>query len=490
MPITTPFATAQSCTATIAGAAVETAEGFAVIDPATGQAFANAPSVTAEQVDQAVRAADTAFATWRHDDAARRAALHVAADAVDTSGKDIAAILTAEQGKPLTDASVEMFLVSAWLRYYADLELTPEIVRDDENGYAEVHRRPLGVVAAITPWNFPLALAAWKIAPALRAGNTLVIKPSPYTPLATLALGELLRDVLPSGVLNVITGPDPLGATLTAHPLVRKISFTGSTETGKKVAAAAADDLKRLTLELGGNDPAIILPDAPIEQIASSLFWSSFMNNGQVCFAVKRVYVHESRHDELVDALAAIARDVKVDTGTVEGAQLGPLNNRAQLERVSGLVTDATARGARIASGGRALDRPGYFFEPTILTGVSDGVAIVDEEQFGPALPVVTYRDVDDAVARANRGAYGLTASVWSADPDHAATIAAHIDVGQVSINAHGGAVSPDLPFGGHKHSGIGVENGYWGLHGVTETQVLTGPARGRLGGAPAADAG
>ena len=477
--------TGQSPAVTIAGFAVETAESFAVIDPATGQPFAQAPSVTAEQVDQAVRAAYTAFGTWRHDDAARRAALRAAADAVDAAAGKIAAILTAEQGKPLGDASLELFLVSMWLRYYADLELTPETVRDDEKGYAAVHRRPLGVVAAITPWNFPLTLAAWKIAPALRAGNTLVVKPSPYTPLATLALGEVLRDVLPAGVLNVITGPDPLGATLTAHPLVRKISFTGSTETGRKVAAAAADDLKRLTLELGGNDPAIVLPDAPVEQIAAALFWSAFMNNGQVCFAAKRVYVHESRHDELVDAFAAIARDVKVDAGTAEGAQLGPVNNLAQFERVSGLVADAVARGAKVAAGGRAVDRPGYFFEPTILAGVSDGVAIVDEEQFGPALPVIAYRDIDDAVARANRGAYGLTASVWSADPDHAATVAASIDAGQVSINTHGGAVGPDLPFGGHKHSGLGVENGYWGLHAFTETQVIAGPARIRPDGPP-----
>ncbi len=204
------------------------------------------------------------------------------------------------------------------------------------------------------------------------------------------------------------------------------------------------------------------------------------MNNGQTCFATKRVYVHESKHDELVDALAAIARDVKVDAGTVEGVQLGPLNNRAQFERVSGLVADAVTRGARVAAGGDALDRPGYFFAPTILAEVSDGVAIVDEEQFGPALPVIAFNDEEDALARANRSSYGLTASVWSADPARAASLADRIDAGQVSINAHGGGVATDLPFSGHKHSGIGVANGYWGLHGYTETQVITGPARAR----------
>ncbi|GAA3395824.1 aldehyde dehydrogenase family protein [Cryptosporangium minutisporangium] len=467
-------------TLTIDGAAVETADRFPVVNPATGEPFATAPAIAPAQLDSAVRAADAAFGSWRRDEDARRAALLAAADAVDAAAGDLAAILTAEQGKPLRDAATECFLVSLWLRYYAGLELPPEIVRDDEKGYAEVHRRPVGVVAAITPWNFPLTLAMWKIAPALRAGNTVVIKPSPFTPLATLALGETLRDVLPPGVLNVVSGPDPLGASLTTHPLVRKISFTGSTATGKKVAAAAADDLKRVTLELGGNDPAIVLPDAPIAEIADTLFWSAFINNGQTCLAAKRVYVHESRHDELVDALAAIARDVQVDEGTAEGAQLGPVNNAPQFERVTGLVRDAVDRGARVAAGGDRIDRPGYFFQPTILSGVSDGLAIVDEEQFGPALPVIPYQDLEDAIARANRTTYGLTASVWSADPERAAIVAAEIDAGQVTVNAHGSAVTPDLPFGGHKHSGIGVENGPWGLYGFTEIQVLAGPPRRR----------
>ncbi|SHN75851.1 aldehyde dehydrogenase family protein [Cryptosporangium aurantiacum] len=465
-------------TVTIDGSGVETAAHFDVINPATGEPFASAPAVSPQQLDAAVRAADAAYGRWRRDEDARKAALLAAADAVDAAAGELAAILTAEQGKPLQDAATETFLVSLWLRYYANLELGPEIVRDDENGYAEVHRRPLGVVAAITPWNFPLTLAMWKIAPALRAGNTVVIKPSPFTPLATLALGEVLRDVLPPGVLNVVTGPDPLGASLTTHPLVRKISFTGSTATGKKVAAAAADDLKRVTLELGGNDPAIVLPGAPIGDIAAGLFWSGFINNGQTCLAVKRIYVHEEQHDDLVEALAGIARDVRVDEGTAEGVQLGPINNRPQFERVSGLVADAVAHDATVAAGGQALDRPGYFFAPTILANVSDGLAVVDEEQFGPVLPVISYREVDDAVARANSTRYGLTASVWSADPEHAAEVAAEVDAGQVTVNMHGGAVTPDLPFGGHKWSGIGVENGPWGLYGFTETQVLAGPAR------------
>ena len=465
-------------TLTIDGKPVETAERFAVINPATGASFATAPVTSPEMLDSAVTSAHAAYAGWKRDDAVRRAALLAAADAVEAASDELSALLTAEQGKPLSEAGLEIVLTALWLRYFGTLDLPVEVVQDDENGYAEVHRRPLGVVAAITPWNYPLTLASWKLAPALRAGNTLVVKPSPYTPLATLALGEVLRGVLPPGVLNVVTGPDPLGSALTAHPLVRKISFTGSTATGKKVAAAAATDLKRVTLELGGNDPAIVLPDAPVAQLARSLFWSGFMNNGQTCLAVKRIYVHEDLHDELVDALAGVAAGVTVDAGTAPGVQLGPINNRPQFDRVSTLVKDAVANGAHVAAGGKPIDGPGYFYEPTILSNLSDGVAIVDEEQFGPALPVISYRDVDETVARINQGNYGLTASVWSADPERAALVAAEVDAGQVTVNMHGGAVRPDLPFGGHKWSGIGVENGKWGLHGFTETQVLAGPAR------------
>jgi acyl-CoA reductase-like NAD-dependent aldehyde dehydrogenase len=282
-----------------------------------------------------------------------------------------------------------------------------------------------------------------------------------------------------------VTGPDPLGSLLTRHPLARKISFTGSTATGKRVASAAAADLKRVTLELGGNDPAMVLPDADISAIAAPLFWSAFANNGQTCLAVKRVYAHESVLDELVDALAAIAREVRVDEGTVADAQLGPLNNQPQYARVDGLVDAARQAGATIVAGGGPLDRPGYFYAPTILHGLDDGAAIVAEEQFAPALPVLSYRSIEDATARANAGTYGLTASVWSGDAEHAATVAAEIDAGQVTVNGHGTAVRPDLPFGGHKCSGIGVENGRWGLHEFTETQVISGPPREHREGEP-----
>ncbi|MET8829026.1 aldehyde dehydrogenase family protein [Streptomyces sp. NPDC004610] len=463
---------------TVGGSALAGTGTFEVIDPATGEPFAQAPDCTPDQLDLAMRAAADAFRTWRRDDDARRECLRQAADVMEAATDTLAPLLTAEQGKPLADARREVANSAVWLRYYADLELPREIVQDDAGGYAEILHRPLGVVAAITPWNFPLILATWKIAPALRAGNTMVVKPSPHTPLATLAMGEVLQEALPPGVLNVVSGRDPLGALMTAHPVPRKVSFTGSTATGRRVAATAADDLKRLTLELGGNDPALILDDADPQEIADSLFWAAFANNGQFCLAVKRVYAPESLYDDLVEALADRARSVRVDTGTAEGVQLGPLNNRAQYDRVSELVADALHHGATAAAGGAPLDRPGYFYAPTILSGLSDGTRVVDEEQFGPALPVIAYRDLDDAIERANTGDYGLTASVWSPDLDRAAKVATELDAGQVAVNIHGLGVRPDLPFGGHKQSGLGVENGHWGLHGYTDIQVLTRPAK------------
>jgi acyl-CoA reductase-like NAD-dependent aldehyde dehydrogenase len=465
-------------TMTIDGAAVAAAAHFDVIDPATAAPFAQAPQCTPQQLDAAMTAAARAFPAWSLDEKTRRQSLLDGAHTLESHTGRLARLITLEQGKPLPEARDEVTHAALWLRYYADLELAHEIVQDDGQGYAEVTPRPLGVVAAITPWNFPVVLAMWKIAPALLAGNTMVLKPSPYTPLATLAMGELLRSCLPPGVLNVISGQDPLGQLMTAHPTPRKISFTGSTATGRDIAVAAGRGLKRLTLELGGNDPAIVLPDADPGDHASALVDSALVNSGQVCFAVKRLYVPAHRHDEWVDALAERAAAKRMGSGLDDGVQLGPLSTGPQLDRVRDLVAHATAQGASAATGGGEPDRPGYFFAPTVLAGATDGMRIVDEEQFGPVLPVVSYRDIDDAVAAANASEYGLTASVWSPDTDRASHVARLLECGQISLNAHGTGLRPDLPFGGHKDSGIGVENGRWGLEQFTQPQVLTGPPR------------
>ena len=459
-------------TMTIGGQSAATEGTFGVVNPAIGDVFAQAPDCTAGQLDAAMESAAKAYRDWKLDEEGRRGALRDVAGVLMANLAELAALLTAEQGKPVNDANLEVFGSAMWCTYYADLERPREIVQDDAEALVEVVRRPIGVVAAITPWNFPLLLGFWKIAPALRAGNTIVLKPSPFTPLTTLRMGELLQSVLPAGVLNVVSGGDELGAWMTAHPVPRKISFTGSTSTGKKVALSAAPDLKRLTLELGGNDPAIVLDDADPAAVADGLFGGAFANNGQVCSAIKRVYVPESIYGDVVDALAARARSVAVGDGTDPATKLGPINNAPQYERVKELVADAQGRGARAVTGGAPLDRPGYFFAPTILAEVSDGVRIVDEEQFGPALPVVAYRDVDDAVDRANATHFGLSGSVWGSDEDRAAEVAGRLECGTAWVNVHM-AMAPHIPFGGFKWSGIGVENGPWGLAAFTEIQAV-----------------
>ncbi len=474
-------------TMTIDGGAAPTLSTFDVINPATGRGFAVAPECSPEQLDQAMESSAKAFAAWRStDEDARRSALRKAAEVIDAHTQELATLLSSEQGKPrqasargaiggIGDATTELAVCSMYFNYYADLEVPREVVQDDDAARVEIARRPYGVVAAITPWNFPAYLAMWKVAPALLAGNTVVLKPSEFTPLTTLRIGELLADVFPPGVFNVVSGGGAVGAHMSAHPLVRKVSFTGSVVTGKRVAAAAASDLKRVTLELGGNDPAILLDDADVSSVAPAIFQAAFMNSGQVCTNIKRVYVPERLYDDLVSALAEQARAVRVGDGLDDNTQLGPINNRPQLQRVSELVADAVANGGRAVTGGSVRDGDGFFYEPTIVAGVDDGVRIVDEEQFGPALPVIPYRTEDEAVAKANGTHFGLTGSVWSSDPQRAAEIAERLECGTAWTNTHN-AFGLEQPFGGHKWSGIGLENGPWGLAGFTQLQVLYHP--------------
>ncbi len=458
-------------TMVIGGDARPSEKTFGVINPATGEVWAEAPDCSQQQLDEAFDAAAKAYIDWRGDEDARREALRQCANIMFTSGAELSPILTQEQGKPLAQANIESLGAGVWFNYFADLEVPKEVIQDDDNAYAEVVRRPMGVVAAITPWNFPLVLASWKIGPALRAGNTIVLKPSPFTPLATLKMVELLQQALPPGVLNVVSGGDDLGKWMTAHPVPRKISFTGSVQTGKHVAASAAPDLKRVTLELGGNDPAIVLDDVDPEVVGQKLFDSAFANTGQICSAIKRVYVPESMQDSIVQIVADKAKAARFGDGMEEGVEFGPINNKPQFERVKELVSEAIDKGATVASGGSAMDRPGYFFEPTVLTDVTEGVRIVDEEQFGPALPILTYRDESEVIDRANATMFGLSGSVWSGDPDRGAAVASKLEAGTVWVNTHL-SLAPHQPFGGFKWSGLGVENGPWGLAAFTEIQV------------------
>jgi acyl-CoA reductase-like NAD-dependent aldehyde dehydrogenase len=460
---------------TIDGAPVETRATFDVVNPATEGIAGRAPDCTREQLDAAMAAAQRAFRDWAADEPARRAAIVAAADAVVAAADRIAPVLTAENGKPSRRAVEEVYGVASWLRYYAAFESAPEVIRPNDTTRIEVRRRPIGVVAAIAPWNYPLVLAAWKLGPALLAGNTVVLKPSPFTPLSTLLAGEAMAAALPPGVLNVVSGGDELGAWMTTHPVPRKISFTGSVSTGKAVATAGAADLKRVTLELGGNDAAILLDDIDVATVADGVYAAAFSNCGQVCSAIKRVYAPAALHDELVDALAERAKAAVVGDPTNDATELGPVSNEPQYRRVLGLLDDALAHGAVAASGGGGLDGPGYFVAPTVLRDVAEGVRIVDEEQFGPVLPVIAYDDVDDAVARANATMYGLGGSVWSSDPDRAAELALHLECGTAWVNRHLG-LAPFQPFGGVKWSGVGVENGHWGYDEFTDLQVLHRP--------------
>jgi acyl-CoA reductase-like NAD-dependent aldehyde dehydrogenase len=456
---------------TIGGRAVTGPESFAVQNPAPGDDLARAPECTRDQVDLAMRAGQHAQPAWQADPAARRAALAALADALEADLREMALVITAEQGKPLRESRAEIADAVGDLRYFAGLEVTPERIGSGRPAVS-VLRRPVGTVAAITPWNFPLGTVVAKVAPGLAAACTMIVKPSPFTPLAALRLGELARGILPPGVLNVVSGSDEVGEWMARHPVPRMVSFTGSIATGKRIAADAAPDLKRVTLELGGNDPAIVLDDASVADVADDLFDNAFANCGQVCVAVKRVYVPQRLHGDLVDALAARAASAKVGDGQNEDTDLGPLCNQMQFDRVSELVSDARGHGARVAAGGRPAGGPGYFYEPTVLSGVGDDCRIVAEEQFGPALPVLPYRDLPDAVRRANDTHFGLDASVWTSDTERGAALATSIESGTVWVNTHQAAV-PGQPFGGLKWSGVGVEGGRWGLQAFTDVQVV-----------------
>lgn len=435
-----------------------------VVNPATGACFTQAPSFTPAELDTIIARAGAAWPAWRSDPTARRAALAAAADAVESAEDALAELLTREQGKPLAESHAEVSRTAARLRYFS--ELVPETVRlaHGMRGVdSEVHWRSLGPVAAIVPWNFPVQLASAKIAPALAAGNPVVLKPSPHTPVATLLLGSVLSSVLPAGVVTVVTGPEPLGARLVRHPGIRRVTFTGSIPTGRMVAQDSASALKRAALELGGNDAAIILDDADMDGIGDALFWSAFRNCGQVCMAVKRVYAPARRYDDAVDALAQRAKEVMVGDGMDEATRIGPVSNLPQLEKVERLVDEALADGAR-AAGGRRLDGPGYFFAPTVLVDVPPDSPVVCQEQFGPVLPVLPYARLDEAVAAANSTEFGVGGSVWGTDLDRAQAVAEQLECGTAWINRHA-ELALDQPFTGAKNSGLGVVGGPWSLY-------------------------
>ncbi len=458
---------------TIAGAARSGSSSLPVINPAAGVPFVEVPAAAAAQLDDAVAAATLAGVSWRRTPLAeRQEQVRRLATVVRDNISELATLLTLEQGKPLARATGEIQSGLAYVEAFAAMELPVEVIRDDASERIEARRVPIGVVAAITPWNYPLMLALWKIGPALVAGNTVIVKPSPYTPVATLRLGELAQEVLPPGILQVLAGDDSLGRMLTEHADVGKISFTGSVPTGKAIMASAAGTLKRLTLELGGNDPGIVLDDADPQSIAEDLYWGALSNCGQVCAGLKRMYVPAGRAAEYAEALATVAAKVRVGDGLDPGTDMGPVQNAPQLDRVRSLLADAEARGAEVFFRGQAPDGPGYWHPVTLVRHAGEDTPLVAEEQFGPVLPLLTYDTVADAVARANASPFALGASVWSADEDRATAVAETLEAGTVWVNQHP-MLSPSTPFGGLKQSGIGVESSPHGLAAYTDISVL-----------------
>ncbi|MFJ5687055.1 aldehyde dehydrogenase family protein [Streptomyces sp. NPDC093099] len=448
---------------------------FAVLDPATGEAFDDAPDQRPDELDAVVDRAHEAWRGWRADRAARATALLAAADAVEAAGAELAPLLTREQGKPLAESYAEIARTAARLRYFAELAPESRPITDGRPVRSEIRWRSLGPVAAIVPWNFPLQLASAKFAPALAAGNTVVLKPSPFTPLATRLLGSVLSTALPEGVLTIVTGREPLGARLASHPGIRHVTFTGSIPTGRAVAEGAAASLSRVTLELGGNDAAVLLEDVEVERIADRLFWAAFRNCGQVCMAVKRVYAPVRLYSQVVEALAQRAKSTVVGAGLDPDSRLGPVNNAPQLARVERYTAQALADGARAVTGGHRLDRPGYFFAPTILADVPPDSPVVTDEQFGPVLPVLPYGSLDEAIEAANGTGFGLGGSVWGTDLDRAEAVADRLECGTAWINHHA-ELSLAQPFAGIKESGVGVAGGPWGLYGNLRPFVVHRP--------------
>lgn len=447
-------------------------------NPATGELVGRVQQHSSEDLAAAVQAATAAQPGWAGLGHARRSEyLNAAADAVDAHAEALAELLSREQGKPLNgpNARFEVGACASWLRANAAFELEPEVLVDDGDTYATMTYRPIGVVGAIGPWNWPMMITIWQIAAALRMGNTAVIKPSEYTPLSVLGLIHVINTALPADLVHVIAADREVGAEMSAHPGFGKLMFTGSTATGKKIVESSAPNLPRLTMELGGNDAGIVLDDVDPKAIAEDLFWGAFINTGQTCAALKRLYVPDAIYDDVCDALVEVAQQMPMGVGLAEENVLGPLQNQAQFDIVDNLVKAAVADGSRVLVGANPdYDAPGYFYPTTLVADIDPGNPLVVEEQFGPALPIIRYHDLEEAITEANKLDVGLGSSVWSSDRKRALEVAERIEAGSTWINGHGG-VDPRIPFGGIKSSGYGLEFGLEGLKAVSVPHVISG---------------
>jgi acyl-CoA reductase-like NAD-dependent aldehyde dehydrogenase len=445
-----------------------------VINPADESPVARYVVADAAMIERAVAAAAAAAARWRGTIIPeRQRVLAALAEAIESNASELARWLTLEQGKPLAQASDEVAYSVALLRWYAEFGSASdrEIFREGNESFERIYT-PLGVVAGIVPWNYPLLIAAMKIGPALLAGNSIIVKPAPTTPLVTMAVGRLAVGIAPAGVLQVLGDGGSVGPALVAHRGVQKVSFTGSTLTGRKVLTSGAQTMKRMTLELGGNDPAIVLDDADVVASAAGIYAAAFTNAGQVCGAVKRVYVHRRIYDDFVQELAGLIEKASVGGGLVAGVEVGPLQNKTQFEKAHALLDDARQHG-RVVAQAKVASAVGYFIPPTLIADLRDTDRLVVEEQFAPLLPVLRFDEEHDAVSRANGSEYGLTASVWSTDLRRAREVASRLDAALVCINKHN-----DSPLDGGlslaKQSGLGWMMGAEGLREYLQAHYLT----------------
>jgi acyl-CoA reductase-like NAD-dependent aldehyde dehydrogenase len=456
----------------IDGDLVDGADRLPVVNPATGEPFATCARADAAQLERAIAAAKRAFPAWRDSgQPQRQALLHKLANAMEVRFEDFARLLTQEQGKPLAEAQLEVGGAIAAFRHFGAQVLHPETLVDEPNALVVEHYAPLGVVGCIVPWNFPMILLAIKVSIALSTGNTVVAKPAPTTPLTAALLGEVAAGILPPGVFNVIVDANELGGMLSSHPDVAKISFTGSTATGRKVMASAAATLKRLTLELGGNDVAIVLDDADPAEVAAKLYAAATFNAGQTCMAAKRLYVPNAMLDDIGERLTALASATVLGDGLEPGTQMGPIQNRMQFDKLQELM-EATQGEGTVLTGGARFNRPGYFMRPAIVRDLADDARLVTEEQFGPLVPLLSYDTIEEVIVRANASDYGLGGTVWGKDLEKAAAVARGIETGTVWINKHLD-LRFDVPFGGVKQSGLGREQGQAGLKEFVDARIV-----------------
>jgi len=465
----------------------EYAEGdggrLTVTDPATDEAIDEVPEAGADGVDHAVRAAREAFATWRATDATERAGLlRSFADLLEEHRRELVSSLVAEQGKPTLEANGEFAHFVAGLRYYAEAATKirgsyQDLPSQFGRAYGLIVRRPLGVVGAIIPWNFPLTLLANKLGPALAAGNTVVAKPAETTPLTTLRVAELSAEAgVPSGVFNVVTGGPDTGAALVAHPDVRRIAFTGQTATGQKIMETAGPALKHVSLELGGSDPTIVLPDADLDSAIKMIQIGRYWNCGQACLAPKRAFIHTDVYDDFLDQFVARVGRYEPGPGTAKPEKpklpIGPLHTAAQRDLLVAQLADAVDRGAKVLVGGEAIDGPGAFFQPAVVVDVPTDARLATEEVFGPVLPVWRVDDLDEAITRANATTYGLGSSIWTTDAAAIDRAMRDVEAGVTWVNQlHYGY--DEMPFGGTKMSGLGKEHGLEALDEYVETKSV-----------------